>query len=506
MAVGHGSKKSRTCDMDDALAAEQGTPGSGAKVVSSKNLRPCKCLVALLLFIAIIVGGASLLWYFLDYRVWVLEPRVQQQYVARLTILNRNFSSGLSSHTSSAFRTQAVDVQDMVKMTVKASDLSRYFNSSTVFAFGEGSVVAHFWLLLSVPGSHVGKVNLERVNSSLLGRLEQTASYWGYKLHLPSFSITETEPKVVELLKASFDCYRYQLLIPGAPVPLRGPDTQLSSCLWHLQAGPGPGFDTSPSPSPSPGVGTGNGPGPGPGPGPGSRLELHMEWLLPECRDRLAVYNTLTPSDANLITSVYGCSSHERVVQVVSSGSWMTVIWKQGLYNYKNTFSLAAQAWPSPVCSSRVRLQPVLGVQGFLRTPFYPSYYPPDTTCTWTLTVPSTDYGVSLEFEGYELSRANYNQVCTQGQWLVQNRRLCGTRGLQPYKERLYLLSTTTTVVMTSEVSLTGPGIQVHYSLFNQSDPCPGQFLCSLNGLCVPACDGIKDCPNGLDERNCGRF
>lgn len=33
---------------------------------------------------------------------------------------------------------------------------------------------------------------------------------------------------------------------------------------------------------------------------------------------------------------------------------------------------------------------------------------------------------------------------------------------------------------------------------------CPGQFLCTINGLCVPACDGIKDCPNGLDERNCG--
>lgn len=34
---------------------------------------------------------------------------------------------------------------------------------------------------------------------------------------------------------------------------------------------------------------------------------------------------------------------------------------------------------------------------------------------------------------------------------------------------------------------------------------CPGEFLCSVNGLCVPACDGIKDCPNGLDERNCGK-
>ncbi|KAG9338885.1 hypothetical protein JZ751_025325, partial [Albula glossodonta] len=83
--------------------------------------------------------------------------------------------------------------------------------------------------------------------------------------------------------------------------------------------------------------------------------------------------------------------------------------------------------------------------------------------------VPSTKYGLTLEFEGYELSRATYNQACKQGQWVIQNRRMCGTRSLQPYAERLYFLSNSTSVTMTSEVSLTGPGLQVHYSLFNQS-------------------------------------
>lgn len=46
-----------------------------------------------------------------------------------------------------------------------------------------------------------------------------------------------------------------------------------------------------------------------------------------------------------LPTSVYGCSRHERVVHVLSSGEWMTVVWKQGLYNYKESFSLSVQAW-----------------------------------------------------------------------------------------------------------------------------------------------------------------
>ncbi|XP_071245731.1 transmembrane protease serine 6 [Salvelinus alpinus] len=494
MALGHGSKKSRSCDLEVApapvdLPLEWVGPGNEASVTSSKMLRrPCRCLLVFLIIVTIIIlsGGATLAWYFLEYSVWVLEPRVQQQYTARLSILNRNYSSGLSSHTSPAFTAQAKEVQDMVRRIVKGSDLSRYFNSTKVFAFGEGSVAAHFWLVLSVPGSHVGKVTMEQVSSclqSLLGAYrgsdrEETANYGGYLLHLPSFSITETDSKVVELLKASFDCYRYQVVSSSTAVAMRGPNTQRSSCLWHLRAPQGSSTQSF-------------------------RLELRMEWLLPECRDRLAVYDGLTPTDTHLITSLYGCSRQERVVHVLSSGEWMTVVWKQGLYNYKDPFSLSAQAWTTEVCSSNIELQPVSGVQGSLRTPFYPSYYPPDTNCTWTFTVPSADYGLSLDFEGYELSRANYNQACTQGQWMVQNRRFCGTRGLQPYAERLYLLSTATSVVMTSEVSITGPGLQVHYSLFNQSDPCPGQFLCTLNGLCVPACDSIKDCPNGLDERNC---
>ncbi|XP_030638419.1 transmembrane protease serine 6 [Chanos chanos] len=452
--------------------------------VSRSKLRlvPKWILVFILIIIIVILAGiAVVLWYFLEYQVWVLEPRVQLQYTGSITILNRNFSKGLSSHTSKAFKTEAKAVQNMVKKLVTSTDISRYFNSTTVFAFGDGSIVAHFWLLLSVPASHVEKVSLRQVNDSIHKGLhmykvrgaENSTVCEDYLLHLPSFTLIETDPKVIDLLKASFDCYRYQEVVSNEFVVLRGPNTQQPSCLWHLKAPEG------------------------------FQLELRVEWLLPECRDRLAVYDALTPRDSHLITSLYGCSRHEQVVSLLSSGEWISVIWKQGLYNYKHPFSLSARAWPFEVCSFTIDLRPEDGVQGSLRTPFYPSYYPPDTNCSWHFTLPSVDYGLMLLFEGYELSRANYDQACTQGLWVVQNRRLCGTRGLQPYAERLYLRSSSTSVTMTSEVSLTGPGLQVHYSLFNQSEPCPGQFLCSLNGLCVPACDGIRDCANGLDERNC---
>lgn len=50
-------------------------------------------------------------------------------------------------------------------------------------------------------------------------------------------------------------------------------------------------------------------------------------------------------------------------------------------------------------------------------------YGAPLSVCLLVSQVPSTEYGLMLEFEGYELSRANYNQPCTQGQWVMQNRR-----------------------------------------------------------------------------------
>ncbi|XP_032417692.1 transmembrane protease serine 6 isoform X3 [Xiphophorus hellerii] len=472
MALGCGSKESLSCDREvtpASLSNEQVGAATQNVELHIKTTRTCKLLLASLvvLIVFLIAVAAALAWYFLEYSVWTLEPRVQQQYTAYLTIVNRNFSADLACHNNPVFKTEAKYVENTLKKILKASSLSRYFNYTTVFAFGQGSVVAHFWIVLSVPSSHVGKVTVEEVTRSLedglrwYGRSQrgETANVDGFLFHLPTLCVT--------------DCYRYQKVVSSSPVALRGPETHRPSCLWHLQTDPG------------------------------SQLELHMEWLLPECRDRLVVYDSITPSDHHLITSVYGCSRHEDVVRVLSSGEWMTVVWKKGLYNYKDPFSLSAQAWPQQDCISSVQLKEVQGVQGILQTPFFPSFYPPNTNCTWTFIMPGAALGLALEFEGYELSRASYNQACTQGQWVIQNRRLCGTRGLQPYCERLSLLTHSTTVVMTSEVSLTGPGLQVHYSIFNLSDPCPGQFLCTVSGLCVPLCDGIKDCSNGLDERNC---
>lgn len=62
----------------------------------------------------------------------------------------------------------------------------------------EGSVVAHFWILLNIPSSHAEGVTLEKVRRSLVeglkgygrSKVEETASFDGYLFHLPTLSVS----------------------------------------------------------------------------------------------------------------------------------------------------------------------------------------------------------------------------------------------------------------------------------------------------------------------------
>lgn len=68
-------------------------------------------------------------------------------------------------------------------------------------------------------------------------------------------------------------CYRYSYVGQGQVLQLKGPDYLASSCLWHLQ-------------------------------GPKDlMLKLRLEWMLADCRDRLAMYDVAGPLERRLITS-----------------------------------------------------------------------------------------------------------------------------------------------------------------------------------------------------------
>lgn len=43
---------------------------------------------------------------------------------------------------------------------------------------------------------------------------------------------------------------------------------------------------------------------------------------------------------------IYGCSRQEPVVEILSSGPVMSVVWKKAMYSYYDPFILSAQAVP----------------------------------------------------------------------------------------------------------------------------------------------------------------
>lgn len=76
--------------------------------------------------------------------------------------------------------------------------------------------------------------------------------------------------------------------------------------------------------------------------------------------------------------------------------------------------------------------------------------------------------------------------------------RLCGLRTLQPYAERIPVVATTgITINFTSQTSLTGPGVQVHYSLYNQSDR---EYALAGSPTASPGPSAVPGSPNRLDK------
>ncbi|KAK2488787.1 hypothetical protein MC885_015110, partial [Smutsia gigantea] len=434
---------------------------------SKRKVRDYLRLAPLWLALVLLASVGVLLWYFLGYKA---DVTVSQVYSGSLRVLNRRFSQDLARRESSAFRSETAKAQKMLKELIASTRLGTYYNSSSVYSFGEGPLTCFFWFILQIPERRRPMLTPEVVRALLVEEVLSTANS---SAPAPYRTEYEVDPEGLVIL----GCYRYSYVGQGQVLRLKGPDHLASSCLWHLQ-------------------------------GPKDlMLKLRLEWTQADCRDRLAMYDVPGPLEKRLITSVYGCSRQEPVVEVLASGAIMAVVWKKGLYSYLDPFLLSAQAVAFQACEVNLTLEGRLEPQGALRTPYFPSYYSPSTRCSWHLTVPSLDYGLALWFDAYALRRQKYDLPCTQGQWTIQNRRLCGLRTLQPYAERIPVVATTgITINFTSQISLTGPGVQVHYSLYNQSDLCRATFQCQEDSTCISlsrVCDQQPDCLNGSDEERC---
>ncbi|KAF1391046.1 hypothetical protein PFLUV_G00064530 [Perca fluviatilis] len=138
------------------------------------------------------------------------------------------------------------------------------------------------------------------------------------------------------------------------------------------------------------------------------------------------------------------------------------------------------------------------GDKGFFSSPFFPSNYPPKTTCIWTIEAPQERF-VKVQFNKFFLGKSS--RECSGDYVDVDGHRLCGTKP----RSTVVTSSNVMTITFVSDSSYVDQGFTAEYETFVPTNPCPGRFKCS-NNLCINAtlqCDGWNDCGDASDEDNC---
>uniref|UniRef100_A0A672KAA1 Suppressor of tumorigenicity 14 protein homolog n=1 Tax=Sinocyclocheilus grahami TaxID=75366 RepID=A0A672KAA1_SINGR len=141
------------------------------------------------------------------------------------------------------------------------------------------------------------------------------------------------------------------------------------------------------------------------------------------------------------------------------------------------------------------------GTSGSFKSPNFPSYYPPNTTCQWDIEVPDGKY-VKLRFPKFMVSTGSLNHCSGDYVQIVGKSTLCGQ---QLANTMVTVNSNKMTVVFKSDSSQVDRGFSATYEIFEPTDPCPDKFQCD-NKRCVnPSlrCDGWNDCGDSTDERSC---
>ncbi|KAF3836505.1 hypothetical protein F7725_029063 [Dissostichus mawsoni] len=138
---------------------------------------------------------------------------------------------------------------------------------------------------------------------------------------------------------------------------------------------------------------------------------------------------------------------------------------------------------------------------GSISSPYYPSYYPPNIDCTWTLRAPLPGHLISMTIVMMDIQDAS-SDGCEKD-WLdIGGVKLCNPVS-DSSRKRVY--SSPISLHFHSDESLTHKGFYLLYRAFSPEGTCPRQFRCG-DGRCVPlrkVCDRVKDCSDGRDEAKC---
>lgn len=459
------------------------------KMASRKRHSLLLAMLVILSFLVLAGVAAFLIWYFAvrpsegrgnpqvgptkDISVPSDQVRV---YSGHLVLDDIEYTDSLGSPKTQGFRELSKNLQDLLRdIYSKDTVLFKYYNTSVITGYSEGSVIAYHWTRFDIPGSNsedLSKFTDSRVTGLLRSLIRQGGARSGLSFTVRSITASLTDPRMTNTPDSCFYTLRataskQSFTSPGYPSP--GYPNK-SRCQWQIRASKGkaiqlffPDFDVE-----------------------------------DDCDDDfVSIYDSLSPEEKHQLTQQCGNRPPTNNLEVVSSGSVMLVSFISDSSFQQPGFSAEYIEIPRNTACDQV----LTDQSGNFSTPHYPSFYPPNLDCNWTIKVPE-NMKIRLKFTMFRVREPNIDiSDCGKDYVEIMSQKYCGERSL------LAVASTDNTMVVKfhSDESFTDKGFQAVYNAYDPRNPCPGQFACNT-GLCVKTtlrCDGWNDCGDMSDEVDC---
>ncbi|XP_072306526.1 uncharacterized protein [Eucyclogobius newberryi] len=214
---------------------------------------------------------------------------------------------------------------------------------------------------------------------------------------------------------------------------------------------------------------------------------------------KLSAYDFLLPLQNKIIARWCGLpvSGLSPVMKLMSSGNVMLVTFSFSRQRDGAVFKAYFQAIPKAGCGGSIT-----SWNGSISSPYYPSFYPPNIECSWTVRTPMPGYLISMTIVKFDIQDSSSSDGCEKD-WLdIGGVKLCNSI-VESSKKRVF--SSPLSIKFHSDESITHPGFYLIYRAFSPEGTCPRQFRCG-DGRCIPlrkVCDGERDCSDGRDEAKC---
>ncbi|XP_051960470.1 ST14 transmembrane serine protease matriptase b [Xyrauchen texanus] len=451
------------------------------KVEKRRTSRRLLVGIGLLIAIAIIALVTGLLVWHFQFRS---NGRVRKMFSGYLTISSQTFSDAYENSNCTEYKDLASRVSKQLKTIYsQVRMLSKYHVGSSVQGFSEGNgngVIAYYLSEFNVPEVQVSAVDEAIASMDGAENARKIRRVFGRKTDNSLIIDGMTSGAVDARLagrnlkrssKRSHHAHENQTDIIRSPGFPNSSYTANLYTEWQIRADPEHRI----------------------------RLEFDVLDLEKDCRnDFVKVYDSLAPSENQVITEKCGYRLPSEKLIFISSGNVMLVTLVTNEEKNFPGFRAFYSQIPANIGECGGKLT---GISGTFTSPGYPSHYPPQIECVWNIEVPKGKH-IKVKFNKFSIHSPEQNTITCHTDYLELNYRICGEK---PPNSVNTIKSNQATVKFYSDMSQVGEGFSADFEAFEPTNPCPGKFECD-NDLCVASnlhCDGYNDCGDMSDERGC---